>query len=112
MKIETDAKKNNIIAFPVDKIVQTHVNPGNLQERKIEFVDFVIERNMTALYNQLAFEGFNVESDVFMKDFSYAVEVLKSGLYRALDMEHPIQQFVDDTVEMFNPSEETEEETE
>jgi hypothetical protein len=110
MSTETKDKVNSVIAFPVDKIVRTHVNLENLTERKIEFVDFVIGRNMTAVYNQLAFEGFNVESEDFLKDFSYTVEVLKSGLYRSLDMEHPIQKFVDDTVEMFNPLEEDDEE--
>lgn len=104
------ALPNNVISFPEEKIYKVHKTPRNYQkklaEHKINYVDFIIQKNMTMLYNQLGMDGFDIGSDEFMRDFSYSVEVLKSALYRTIDLPHPIQTFIDKNIDMFEPKDE------
>lgn len=96
----TSNTENNILKFPENRIVRGRpINKEqfneNIAEHKIKYVDYIISKNMSKLYAKLGLEGINTETEQFYKDYSFTVESLRSALYRAMEIEHPIQDFVD-----------------
>lgn len=98
---------SNIIQFPKDKIVRLHKQPKTseefnekLAEHKVNFVDYVLLKNMTMLCNHLSMDGVDVDTDTFMKDYSFVCEILKASIYRTIALPHPMHDFITANVEL------------
>lgn len=108
-KSKTKAKKvkikvrNNIVAFPVSRIVhRREFDPATSREElesvKLDFVDYALTRAMNSLWINLEMDGVNVGNKNFAKDMAFATEIVNAALMRSVDMKHPIHEFLDKNV--------------
>lgn len=105
--------ETNILFFPENKIVRGRpINKEQFNEEiiehKIKYVDYILSKNMSSLFTKLGLEGINTETEQFYKDYSFTVETLRAALYRTMEMEHPIQDFVDENFQIQEETEESE----
>ena len=91
---------SNIIQFPKEKSGPP-TNDAQLRDQfnknKKRYVDNLVAHYSSQLANKFAMHGFKLEDELFLKDFAYTVETIRSGLYRSLGMEHPFQELMDET---------------
>lgn len=98
----------NVIAFPKDKIVRESAVSieeveKSKEKRKMSYADGVVAEISEALFDELENYGIDVSgTDAGMsKDFIFLTDVLKSLVYRTMNIDHPIQTFVDENVAVF-----------
>lgn len=103
----------NVFEFPKDKIVR-EVQP-NIEEiekakekGKQKYADSIVAEVATGLLAELENYGIELEDDKgkFNKDFLFLTDVLKSVIYRNMDLKHSLHNFVDDNVAIFDDEEE------
>lgn len=90
-----------ILKFPDGKVYRNP--PANDQaseearvlKNKEKFVERVVGHYGTQLLNKLAMHGFDVEDPKFMYDYIFAMETLRSCLYRNVGITHPLQKLSD-----------------
>tara|TARA_R100000149_G_C5760976_1_gene65897 strand:+ start:100 stop:444 length:345 start_codon:yes stop_codon:yes gene_type:complete len=91
---------SNIIQFPKEKFGPP-TNDAQLRDQfnknKKRYVDNLVAHYSSQLANKFAMHGFKLEDEMFLKDFAYTVETIRSGLYRSLGMEHPFQEIMNET---------------
>jgi len=95
----------NVVAFPSNRIVKDRSVAGfteEIERNKSEFIEYLIDKNMTAVFNQLALDGVDVDNEAFLQDYSFAVEVIRSGLMRIYGLDHPLQGVVDESLDFVN----------
>lgn len=114
---EKNAQKNinnvmsdNILQFPKDRIIRKIAQTNNedienVARNKAKFVERILDHYGIALINKLAIHGFNPEDDKFMYDYIFAMETLRSCLYRNVGLAHPLQQLSDKSEEIVHSSE-------
>lgn len=99
-KIQRQSKNvNNVVDFPKDKIVRVHTKEGfneKLVEHKVLFVNFLVDKHMKVLFNQLSAEGVDTESQGFFVDYVFVIEAMKAALYRAYNLPHPMQKLMEE----------------
>ena len=95
---------SNVIAFPKEK---KNCPPQSIEEvqdrlavKKIEYVNEIVDYYGTELLAKISQDGFEIDEDNFMKDFAFTLESLRSGLYRSVGVEHPLQESVDEAIEI------------
>ena len=102
-----------IVNFPTSRIVR-EVQP-NIEEvekakekGKQEYADGIVAEVATELLAELENYGIELEDDngKFNKDFLFLTDVLKSVVYRNMDLNHPLHEFVDENVAIFDDEEE------
>jgi len=96
---------DNVIPFP--KVKHQDAPPQNDDEmreqilrNKKRYVNQIVEHYTNQLAMKFAQHGFDLQDEDFLKDFSFSVESIRSGLYRILGINHPFQELMDDTIEM------------
>ena len=93
---------SNIIQFPKVKSGPP-TNDAQLRDQfaknKKKYVDNLVAHYSSQLANKFAMHGFKLEDEMFLKDFAYTVETIRSGLYRSLGMTHPFQDLIDETID-------------
>lgn len=105
-KAKKKAPVTNIVHFPESRIVNRKraTTPKkvvrDLVAAKMEMVEHIISSNMTALYSNFEADGIDVNSESFIKDFSFGAEIMKAALHRAVGLPHPVLQFIDANVNM------------
>ena len=95
---------SNVIAFPKEK---KNCPPQSIEEvqdrlavKKIEYVNEIVDYYGTELLAKISQDGFEIDEDNFMKDFAFTLESLRSGLYRSVGVEHPLQESVDEAIDI------------
>ena len=65
-----------------------------LQEQ-IMFADHLTEGLVVNLIHNLSENGVSTKEEGFIRDMGFLIELVKSTIYRDMDLEHPMQDFVD-----------------
>ena len=95
---------SNIIAFPKEKKncppQSVEEMQDRLAEKKIEYVNDIVDCYGTEMLTKISLDGFEIDEDNFMKDFAFTLESLRSGLYRSVGVKHPLQDSVDEAIEI------------
>ena len=68
---------------------------GSIHLNKVAFVDELLEGTTVPLLNQYASHGIDIKHKRFQVDFRYAIDCMKSAIYRQLGLSHPIQDVMD-----------------
>jgi len=93
---------NNVIQFP--KFKSDPQNEEQLDtyfnENKKQYIDYLVDRYCSNLYNKFAGHGFDVMADEFTTNFSYSVETIRYTLYQSLNLEHPLREHIEDMLEI------------
>ena len=103
----------NVFEFPKSKIVREV--PPNVEEvekarekGKQKYADGIVAEVATGLLGELENYGIELEDEKgnMSKDFLFLTDVLKSVIYRNMEMSHPLHSFVDENVSIFDNEEE------
>lgn len=92
---------NNIISFPTEKIVNEMAARNSafvfeMQDKaKNNFIDNLANGIATEILRDLESNGLELKKEVLEKDFVFLVTVLRSLIFRLMEMEHPMHQFID-----------------
>jgi hypothetical protein len=102
----------NIFKFPENKIVREI--PPQIEEiekakekGKQNYADGIVAEVATGLLAELENYGIELEDEKgnTVKDFLFLTDVLKSVIYRNMEIKHPLHEFVDDNVSIFDNEE-------
>ncbi len=94
MKIDINKIMSNIINFPLDRI--TPPSPWSLSAaERHDLAEHYVDIYTEVIFENLHAQGFDIESDMLTNDIILAMEILKSGILRELDLEHPLQTIQD-----------------
>lgn len=100
---------SKVIEFPKDRIktLPTNLNEGidQLYVKKKGFVDNLVHNYATILFQKLTLHGFDTNNEIFIYDYAFTIESLRSALYRDLGIEHPFQELSNDSREHLNVEE-------
>ena len=105
-RVHEDINKgmDNVIPFP--KAKREGSPPQSDEEMRLQvirnkkkYVNNIVEHYTNQLAMKFVQHGFNLEDEEFLKDFSFSVETIRSGLYRTLGIGHPFQQLMDEAIE-------------
>jgi hypothetical protein len=96
-----------ILPFPKNKIVREIIPDCEdllriREKNKKKFADTLTEDISEELLGTMAELGIDIESKHFVKDFHLLVGILAATIYRSLDMEHDLHQFIDESVTVVN----------
>lgn len=98
----------NVFKFPESKIVrEVPVNVEEIEKQKEKgrqnYADGIVAEVATGLIAELENYGVDIEDDDgnISKDYIFLTDVLKSVIYRNMDLKHPLHAFVDENVEIF-----------
>lgn len=96
-------KNDKVLEFPKSKIVrETQADNEKLESIKKKgtkkFADAVSGELMDILHHELTNCGIDTEAETYIKDFAYLNAILVAMVYRALDLEHPLQELIDSSV--------------
>ena len=102
--------KDNIIPFPFSperqkeladdyEDSQSNSISDPLHINKVAFVEELLQLTTVPLLNQYASHGVDIKDKRFQVDFKYAIDCMKSAIYRQLGLNHPIQDVMDYVLE-------------
>lgn len=103
----------NVFKFPESKIVREV--PINIEEiekakekGKKQYADGIVTEIAAGLLAELENYGIELDDDKgnLSKDFLFMTDVLKSIVYRNMQIDHPLHSFVDDNVSIFDNEDE------
>jgi hypothetical protein len=93
-------KSSNVVQFPKSKIVRDGVNVEQLREiREKSLQNFAEELTNEIASNiiaDLSAAGLDLDKKNLVDDLSFVFFGLRSAIYRTMDLEHPLQTFVDE----------------
>lgn len=107
----TLASANNLILFPVDRIVRGAIlgapdapEPPDIQaaDRVIlqkEALCRIVDREANRLLMELNNSGINLHTEGFDKNFSLSIECLRATVYQTLGIPHPLAHAMADLIE-------------
>ena len=101
----------DIIMFPSAAIHRTPpqnneaAEKERLKRNKQRFVENVVHHYGIQLINKLALHGFDVDDPTFMYDYIFAMETVRSCLYRNVGIFHPLQKLSDNSESIVGDSE-------
>jgi len=95
-----NSSMTNIVQFPSSRVSKTQpantndaaVDTKRIKANKSIFVDRLTDHYGLQLINKLAMHGFDIDSDEFMHDYIFAMEVLRACLLRNVGISHPLQE--------------------
>ena len=95
---------DNVIPFPKAKREDAPPQSDEqLQDQvlrnKKKYVNNIVDHYTNQLAMKFVQHGFNLQDEDFLKDFSFSVESIRSGLYRTLGITHPFQELMDEAIE-------------
>ena len=68
----------------------------------LAFIDDLTQQLMVSMIHQMGENGIDVSEKAFIRDMALTIEIVKSTLYRDFGYKHPLQAFVDVTIEPDN----------
>jgi hypothetical protein len=100
---------STILPFPRSKIVR-EILPESEELKRLKakntrnFADALVQDLSEEILVALSEVGLDTDGENFNKDFHFFVGTLHSMVYRSLDMEHDLHQFVDEKVRIIKTS--------
>ena len=96
---------NKVLEFPKSRIVrEVPVDIEEIEKAKerglTSYADGIVEDLVGNIYTELENYGLDIENEHFEKDFSFAMDGIRSTVYRILGIEHHLHDFVDNSVKM------------
>lgn len=70
-------------------------NKAHEIRENIIFTENLCEALVVNMIHNMSENGMDVDSDPFIRDISFLIELVKSTIYRDLGMIHPMQNFID-----------------
>ena len=121
--IDDKPKQATILLFPKNKIVRLHPTIENetIEELKRKVVinkaEEIVESLTKKITNDLRSNGIELNNSVNKTDYSFAIDAIRSTVYRSMKLDHQFHNFVDnmvvltekDEMEMENQKEEVKE---
>ena len=95
---EDDKSSGKIIQFPKKAKPQKEIvidNSGAELLESMMFAEHLTEGLVVNLIHNLAENGINTGKTEFIKDLGFIIELVKSTIYRDMEIDHPMQDFVD-----------------
>lgn len=96
----------NIVNFPAHRIIRETTNIPLIEVMKEKstqkFADTITEDMIGNMIEDLENSGIDIDNDLFLKDFSLAVDSLRATIYRQFDIKHHLHEFIDKNVKMIN----------
>jgi EAL domain-containing protein (putative c-di-GMP-specific phosphodiesterase class I) len=94
---------NNVVLFPKQTVVNQEVSPENFmkimeEKGKVNFIENVVQEIAENAAQHMSDYGIDINSEQFVHDYSFALVVLRSAIYRSIGMEHPLHEFLDSNV--------------
>lgn len=101
-----------IVNFPSNRIVR-EVQPNNedvekaREKGKQNYADGIAEELAIGILAELENYGIELQNEEgkLNKDFVFLADVLKSVIYRSMNLKHSLHEFVDENVSVFNDEE-------
>ena len=86
--------KDNIINFPLkfNKTVKVENTGARVREHML-FTENLTESLIVNMIHNMAENGIDVDSQEFLRDTSFLIELIKSMVYRDGGLDHPLQDF-------------------
>lgn len=101
---------DNVFQFPKDKIIREV--PPNLEEiekhrerGRQNYADDIVGDIIENLIALLDSYGVDQDGKNFERDFTFAIDTLRSMIYRAMNVDHTLQEFVDNHVSIVKKDE-------
>lgn len=97
---------SKIVEFPKHKIVRENLSGEDPRLSKVKlasklnYADNLVEDIVDMTVEELEAQGIDVEEEKFMKDFSLAVDAIRAAVYRQLDLDHPLHDFIENNITM------------
>ena len=96
-----EKKKGNIIEFPLKATPNPNIKVDSyaLQlQQDMTFADHLTEGLVVNMIHNMSENGIDTEDENFIADISMMIEMVKSTIYRSLDIPHPMQDVTDEFV--------------
>jgi len=93
-----DPEKGKVIQFPLKTKPQKEIIIDNTDmelRESIMFADHLTEGLVVNLIHNLTENGVSTNDKGFIRDVGFLIELVKSTIYRDMDMPHPMQDVVD-----------------
>ena len=99
-----------VIEFPKSKIVREPATvTEDIEEFKLKgrrnYADAIVAGLSSELHLELENYGVDSSSPPFRKDFYFLMDVLRSVVYRNMNLEHGLHEFIDQTVKVYKKTE-------
>lgn len=101
----------NILEFPKHKIVRERLPDieeiNKLKEKGLQkFADAVTSEIVDNILEHLDNYGIDIEDNTFIKDFYFTTMILSASIYRSLNVDHPMHEYIDNNVQVMEKPEE------
>lgn len=97
----------NILQFPKSKIVREQM-PNiealeKLKEKGMQkFADALVDDISDNILHELSGCGIDIENDLFIKDYYFVTMIMSAAIYRSLDIEHPMHDYIDKHIKVID----------
>ena len=95
---ENKKPEGKVIQFPKNKMSKSGIkidNKAHEIRENIIFTENLCEALVVNMIHNMSENGMNVDSENFIRDTSFLIDLVKSTIYRDLGMVHPMKEFVD-----------------
>tara|TARA_S200002703_G_scaffold104466_1_gene90634 strand:+ start:106 stop:468 length:363 start_codon:yes stop_codon:yes gene_type:complete len=97
----------NVVKFPSN--YKPEETLSDVQEKidmaKEKYVNGLVDHHCSQLLANISLSGIEIETDAFMKDFAFTVETIRSAMYRSMRLSHPLQEQIDEAIELVDTEE-------
>lgn len=102
----------NILQFPKHKIIRERLPDieeiNKLKEKGLQkFADFISSEISDNMLEHLSSYGIDIETDAFIKDFYFATMILNAAIYRSVDLDHPMHEYINNNIQMTEKNDST-----
>jgi len=99
----------NVVRFPKHNPRATETSLEEVQAKiniaKEKYVNALVDHHCGQLLANISLSGIEIETDSFMTDFAFTVETVRSSMYRSMGLVHPLQEQIDEAVELVDTEE-------
>lgn len=94
---------DNVLSFPKEKIVREGLqNIEQMEKLKtkstVNFAESLTSEIATNIFSDFSNYGIDTETEKFKKDCHFLLTILNATIYRCLNLQHPLHEFIDDQV--------------
>lgn len=77
-------------------------------QAKEKYINALVDHHSSQLLAGISLSGLDIDTDEFMKDFAFTVETIRSTMYRSMGMDHPLQESIDEVINVVEKEEDPE----
>lgn len=90
----------NLVHFPKERLSRLPQTEEEMYSKilniKVDFINEAVDLYGRQLLSYIANDGFEIEDETFCRDFAFALESIRSSLYRSAGARHPLQPSIDE----------------